>query len=90
MKERQFVTIEQARFMIDPESAFNASQYEKEHLLMLARSVLDAASRPGMDLANLAQTADKYIANHKGTKHEAEFAVLVAARNAIHAVSSTR
>lgn len=90
MKEKQYVTIEQARNMIDLESSFNASEYERDHLLMLARSILDAASRPDMNLDNLAKTADKYISNHNGTQWEAEFALLVSARNAIRAFSSTR
>lgn len=80
-----FITIEEARQMIAGEAAFDANEHERTHILMLARSVLEAASRPGMDLTNLARTADVYIANHKGTKHEAEFAVLVAARNTIKA-----
>ena len=89
MKEKKYVTIKQARNMIDPESRFNASEYERDHLIMLARSVLDSAVRPGMNLDNLAKTADKYILNHTGTKWEAEFALLVSARNAIRAFSST-
>lgn len=82
-KERGYVTIEDARRMIAGQEEFDISEHERTHILMLARSVLEAASRPGMDLSHLARTADKYIANHKGTKHETEFAVLVAARNAI-------
>ena len=89
MNEKQFVTIEQARHMIEPESSFNTSEYEREHLVMLARSVLDATARPGANLENLAKTADKYISNHTGTKWEAEFALLVSARNVIRAFSST-
>ena len=59
------------------ESAFDSDEYEREHILRLAKAVKEASK--GADerkLLNLKKTAKKYLTNHKGTKHEKEYAVL--------------
>lgn len=59
------------------ESASDSDEYEREHILRLAKAVKEASK--GADerkLSNLKKTAKKYLTNHKGTKHEKEYAVL--------------
>lgn len=85
-KERGYVTIEEAWSMIVGVDAddFDKDEWERNHIASLASSISAAANRPGMNLANLAKTASRYIENHKNTKHATELAALIAARDSLH------
>ena len=83
------LTHEQAREYI---GGFDVSEWEREHIIQLARSVREAAARPGMNstlAGNLRRTASKYIQNHINTQHKSELKELIAAYDSIPAFDGT-
>ena len=50
----------------------------------------EAAGRPGMNLAVLCKTAERYVQNHQRTENRQELALLIAARDAIKARASAK
>lgn len=48
-------------------------------------ALMEAAERPGMNLANLGKTADRYVENHQNTENRQELSLLTATRDAIKA-----
>lgn len=79
------LTYEQAREYI---GGFDASEWERQHIIRLSRSVREAAARPGMNAVlsrNLKKTAARYIRNHISTPHETELKELIAAYELIPA-----
>ena len=61
------------------ENSFDSDEYEKEHILRLAKSVEEASKRKGMNISNLKKTAKRYIENHIDTKNKKELDKLIKA-----------
>ena len=77
------LTDEQARAYILGEE-FDALEYERQHILLLAKSVRNALAELNHEhYGNLRKTAARYIENHKDTPHTAELGELVQAFNEI-------
>ncbi len=62
---------------LNEEDNFNSDEYERKHILRLAKSVEEASKRKGINISNLKKTAKKYIENHKDTKHKKELDKLI-------------
>ena len=80
----------QARAYIAGESSEPVQEIERKHILLLVSALQEAAERPGMNLANLGKTADRYVQNHQCTENRQELALLIAARDAIKARASAK
>lgn len=75
----------QARAYIAGESSEPVQEIERKHILLLVSALQEAAERPGMNLANLGKTADRYVENHQNTENRQELSLLTATRDAIKA-----
>lgn len=75
----------QARAYIAGDQSEPIQEFERKHILRLASSLQEAATRPGMNLARLSKTADRYVQNHQHTENRRELSLLIAARDAIKA-----
>lgn len=78
----------QARAYIAGESSEPVQKIERKHILNLVFALQEAAERPGMNLANLGKTADRYVKNHQNTENRQELSLLIAARDAIKSRSN--
>ena len=77
------LTDKQARAYIAGET-FDPSEYERQHVLMLAKSAETALAETSPEFhGNLRKTVARYIENHKDTPHTAELGELVQAFNEI-------
>ena len=80
------LTDEQARAYIAGE-IFDPSEYERQHILMLAKSAKSAktalAETSPEFHGNLKKTVARYIENHRNTIHTAELGELVRVYNEI-------
>lgn len=73
----------QARAYIAGELIEPVQEIERKHILRLVSALQEAAERPGMNLANLCKTADRYVKNHQNTENRQELSLLIATRDAI-------
>ena len=73
----------QARAYIAGDQSEPAQEIERKHILHLTACLQEAASRPGMNLADLCKTAERYVQNHQRTENRHELALLIAARDAV-------
>lgn len=80
----------QARAYIAGDQSEPAQEIERKHISLLVSALQEAAERPGMNLANLGKTADRYVENHQNTENRQELALLIAARDAIKARASAK
>ena len=80
----------QARAYIAGDQSEPMQEIERKHILHLAACLQEAADRPGMNLAGLYQTAERYVQNHQRTENRQELALLIAARDAIKARSNAK
>lgn len=80
----------QARAYIAGDQSEPAQEIERKHILHLAVCLQEAAGRPGMNLAGLCKTAERYVQNHHRTENRQELALLIAARDAIKARSNAK
>lgn len=77
------LTYEQARAYIAGE-IFDPSEYERRHILMLAKSTETALAETSPEFhGNLRKTVARYIENHRNTIHTAELGELVRVYNEI-------
>lgn len=77
------LTDEQARAYIAGE-IFDPSEYERQHILMLAKSAETALAETSTEFhGNLRKTVARYIENHRNTIHTAELGELVRVYNEI-------
>ena len=77
------LTDEQARAYIAGE-IFDPSEYERQHILMLAKSAGTALAETSPEFhGNLKKTVARYIENHRNTIHTAELDELVRVYNEI-------
>ena len=80
----------QARAYIAGDPSEPAQEIERKHILHLTACLQEAAGRPGMNLAGLCKTAERYVQNHQCTENRQELALLIAARDAINARASAK
>ena len=80
----------QARAYIAGDQSEPVQEIERKHILHLAACLQEAADRPGMNLAGLYKTAERYVQNHQRTENRQELALLIAARDAIKARSNAK
>ena len=80
----------QARAYIVGDQRKLVQEIERKHILHLAACLLEAADRPGMNLAAQCKTAEHYVQNHQRTENRQELALLIAARDAIKARASAK
>lgn len=80
----------QARAYIAGDQSEPAQGIERKHILHLAACLQEAVDRPGMNLAGLYKTAERYVQNHQRTENRQELALLIAARDAIKARSNAK
>lgn len=80
----------QARAYIAGVQSEPMQEIERKHILHLAACLQEVADRPGMNLAGLYKTAERYVQNHQHTENRQELALLIAARDAIKARSNTK
>lgn len=80
----------QARAYIAGELSEPVQEIERKHILHLTACLQEAAGRPGMNLANLCKTADRYVKNHQNTENRQELSLLIAARDAIKSQSNEK
>ena len=80
----------QARAYIAGDQSVPAQEIECRHILHLTACLHEAAGRPGMNLAILYKTAERYVQNHQRTENRQELALLIAARDAIKARASAK
>ena len=80
----------QARAYIAGDQSEPMQEIERKHILHLAACLQEAADRPGMKLAGLYKTAERYVQNHQRTENRQELALLIAARDAIKARSNAK
>ena len=80
----------QARAYIAGDQSEPAQEIERKHILHLTACLQEAAGRPGMNLADLCKTAERYVQNHQRTENRQELALLIAARDAIKARASAK
>lgn len=73
----------QARAYIAGDLSEAVQEIERKHILLLVSALQEAAERPGMNLARLFKTADRYVKNHQNTENRQELSLLIAARDAI-------
>ena len=78
----------QARAYIAGDQSEPAQEIERKHILHLTARLQEAAGRPGMNLAGLCKTAERYVQNHQRTESRQELALLIAARDDIKARAS--
>lgn len=78
----------QARAYIAGESSEPVQGIERKHILLLVSALQEVAERPGMILANLGKTADRYVENHQNTENRQELSLLIATRDAIKSQSN--
>ena len=80
----------QARAYIAGDQSEPAQEIERKHILHLTACLQEASGRPGMNLADLCKTAERYVQNHQRTENRHELALLIAARDAIKARASAK
>lgn len=80
----------QARAYIAGDQSEPAQEFERKHILHLAACLQEATDRPGMNLAGLCKTAERYVQNHQRTENREELALLIAARDAIKSRSAAK
>lgn len=73
----------QARAYIAGDQSGPLPEIERKHILHLISCLQEAVDRPGMNLANLSKTADRYVQNHQHTENRQELSLLIAACDAI-------
>lgn len=78
----------QARAYIAGDQSEPAQEIERKRILLLVSALQEAAERPGMNLANLGKTADRYVENHQNTENRKELSLLIATRDAIKSQSN--
>lgn len=78
----------QARAYIAGDQSEPAQEIERKRILLLVSALQEAAERPGMNLANLGKTADRYVENHQNTENRKELSLLIATRGAIKSQSN--
>lgn len=80
----------QARAYIAGDQSEPVQELERRHILRLVSSLQNAATQPGMNLARLSKTADRYVQNHRHTENKSELSLLIAARDAIKAQANAK
>lgn len=68
------------RYLVKPKE-FDPSEYERQHILMLAQCVRDALrkSKSAIQIHYLRETAKRYIKHHSETPHRTELQALISA-----------
>ena len=84
MKKEEYTSIEEAKRIISPNYDFDPIEWERKHILKLAKSVIEQTAQIiPCYYGNLRKTAERYLYNHRNTTNKKEYQILVDAYNKI-------